>query len=228
MATETHCVQSDPIITSDAAPRDSQPAAQSPGNTSPQRWQFNIRSLLWLTFIAAMFLGYVRLMDPEGLPVVVLMPLIAAVMGMGLGSLTGRRQTGAYWAAIGTVLGVICVMAVRLPQLTFWFWPLLGAIAGGYAGAYRPAFNLRTLAIAVAIGVGLFVIFFAPLGRGASELLVDLVCAPVVCEGLIGLVALVEWLHERYRTPRDLWAAGLVFAVIAGNLVAGAISRAGR
>jgi hypothetical protein len=191
----------------------------------PERWQFSIRSLLWLTFITALFLGYVRLMDPRGWPVLVLMPLVAAVTGMGFGSFTGRRQDGAYWAAVGTALGVVCVTSARVSELTMWYWPLLGAVAGGYAGAYRPAFRWRTVAVAAGLGVGLFFAFFGPFKVDEDELLVDLICTPFASAGLVGLVSLIEWLRVRYHTPRDLWAAGLIAAVIAGNLAALAVGR---
>jgi hypothetical protein len=45
-----------------------------------------------------------------------------------------------------------------------------------------------------------------------------------VAVAFMGLVQIVNWLQAKYRTSRDAWAAGLVFAVIAGNLWAAMVA----
>jgi hypothetical protein len=47
---------------------------------------------------------------------------------------------------------------------------------------------------------------------------VDAAFAPLVAVGLAALVRLVEWLKSLRHKSRDAWAAGMIFAVIAGNL----------
>jgi len=181
-------------------------------------WQFRTSSLLWLTFTAAMALAYARVFGDRALLVMVLTPVVALPIGAGIGSFTCRTVDAMYWATIGAMLGSVCVVAAPVNELTLCFWPLLGAIVGGYSGATQPKVTFFTFLKSAVVGVVLIWAFQAPFGMGDDEFLADLAFAPVVAVGFTGLVGLVDWLRATYRTSRDAWAAGLVFAVIAGNL----------
>jgi hypothetical protein len=188
-------------------------------------WQFRISSLLWLTFTAAMTLAYARLFGNRAMLVMTVTPLVALAIGGGMGSFSGRIIDAVYWATVGAVLGATCVVAAPVNELTLCFWPLLGAITGGYTGAIQPKVTFITLLKSVAVSVVLIGLFHQPFGMGGNEfLLTDLTMVPVVAVGLAGLVRLVDWLRATYHTSRDAWAAGLVVAVISGNLWAALVA----
>jgi hypothetical protein len=180
-------------------------------------WQFRTRSLLWLTFTAAMTLAYARMFGERAMLVVVVTPLVALCIGAGLGSFTRRMEAAMFWAVVGATAGAICVVAARVSELTLVFWPLLGAIAGGFAGAGRPPLTRSALLRSLAVGCAVAGLFYV-LGGHDGEFIVDASIAPVVAAALMVLVRLVDWLHSIRHKSRDAWAAGMIFAVIAGNL----------
>ena len=171
-------------------------------------------------FTAAMILAYARLFGERAIVVVALTPLLAAAIGAGLGSFTRRVGPAMFWAVIGATAGAICVVAARVSDLTLVFWPLLGAIAGGIAGADQPRLSWRSLLRSLALG-GVVAALFSLLGGqwfGGSDFYADAAFAPLVTVALTVLVIFVEWLHSIRHKSRDAWAAGMLLAVIAGNL----------
>jgi hypothetical protein len=156
---------------------------------------------------------------------VIFAPLGAVLAGLALGK-PGVRQQAIYWAVVCSALGAISVVPVRLDLLTFVFWPMAGAVAGAYCGARlsKVSFSFRTGVAAVIIGWLIYMPLRVPFGMGDNEFAFDLAIAPIICVGLSGLIHLIEWLRVQYGTPREIWAAGLVFAVIAGHLAAAAMN----
>lgn len=183
----------------------------------PGAWQFRTSSLLWLTFTAAMTLAYAREFGERAMLVVALTPLLALAIGAGLGSFTRRASLAMFWAVVGATAGAICVVAAPVSDLTLVFWPLVGAIAGGFAGADHSPLTWRALLRSMAVG-GVVAGLFYLLGGRQGEFYVDAALAPLVSVALTILVRLVDWLQSIRHKSRDAWAAGMIFAVIAGNL----------
>ncbi len=186
-------------------------------------WQFRTSSLLWLTFIAAMTLAYARLFGTWAVVTTALIAPLAAVVGTGIGAIRGRAIDGAYWATIGATLGAVCIIAAPQPQSWMILWPLLGAFVGAVAGAFQPKITFVELLTAALISGILWGLATSPVLRNV-EFVLDVSLVPLVAAGFVYLVGLVNRLQATYRTSRDAWAAGLVFAVIAGNLWAAMVA----
>jgi hypothetical protein len=189
-------------------------------------WQFRTSSLLWLTFTAAMTLAYARLFGPRAMGLVIATPLAASLLGATIGWRAGRVADAIYWAVIGATLGAVSTAGAPISPATSLFWPFLGAVVGGATGAYRPSVSSREWIISIALGLAAWAIFGPkPMGFWSeNEFSVDLSIAPVIAVGLAYLIRMIDGLQARYGTSRDAWAAGLVFAVIAGNLWAARIA----
>ena len=188
--------------------------------THPARpvWQFRTSSLLWLTFTAAMTLAFARLFGPWATILAMLTPAVAAVIGAGVGAMKGRVVDGAYWATIGATLGTVCIIAAPQPHWWMVLWSLLGAVVGGAAAVFQLRITIVELITAGVISAILWGLATTPPGVPIAEFTLDLALAPLIAVGFAFLVTLVDRLQATYRTSRDAWAAGLVFAVIAGNL----------
>lgn len=199
-------------------------ASDLPAAPTRLTWQFRTSSLLWLTFTAAMTLAYARLFGLQAMGLVALTPIAAAVIGAAVGWRAGRMIDAIYWAAISSTLGAVSVIAAPIGGLTFVFWPLLGALVGGYAGAYRPLVTWRSWLASVALGAGIWMVLVPKSIWSYPDLEVDLAIAPIIAVGLAFLIRVIDGLQVRYQTSRDAWAAGLVFAVIAGNLWAASVA----
>ena len=179
------------------------------------RWQFRTSSLLWLTFTAAMALAYARLFGAWAILATLATPPLAAALGLAIGAGRSRALDSAYWAVIGATLGTICVVAAPQPQWWMALWPAVGASAGSVAGAGRLQVTFVKLLLAAAMSGLLWYLLQTP---ASPEYALDLAIVPAVAVSFMGLVEIVNWLRTKHRTSRDAWAAGLIFAVIAGNL----------
>ena len=201
------------------------PATAAPQHAPPRTaaWQFRTRSLLWLTFTAAMTLAYARMFGEQAMLVVALTPLVALCIGAGIGSFTRRIEAAVFWSVVGATAGAICVVAAPVNELTLVFWPLVGAIAGGLAGADHSPLTWRSLVRSMA-AAGVVAGLFYLLGGTRDEFYVDAAFAPLVAVALAALVRLVEWLKALRHKSRDAWGAGMIFAVIAGNLWAAMVA----
>lgn len=180
-------------------------------------WQFRTRSLLWLTFTAAMALAYGRLFGQRAVETLAITPIVAVVIGAGLGSFTRRMAPAIYWAIIGGMAGAICVVAAETGEALRIFWPLIGAVAGGLAGATRPPITGARV-FEVSAAAFLISTLFALSGAAFGDFYIDLMIAPAIAAAMAVVVRLVDWLHFTHRASRDAWAAGLLFAVIAANV----------
>ena len=200
------------VVNSDSPTRLETAAAKGTG------WQFRTSSLLWLTFTAAMTLAYARLFGPWAMGLVLAVPLAAAVIGVWFGLMLGRWQDAVYWAVVGGLLGSTFAVQPQVQGLMFYVWPLLFAIVGAFA-ATQPA-SRSLLLVAGCSAAGLIAVFLATATQLSTQLdgYVDIACGAIAGAAMSGLVLLVDWLRATYRSSRDAWAAGLVFAAIAGNL----------
>ncbi len=187
------------MIPAAVAPQHAPPAARS---SCAGGWQFQTRSLLWLTFTAAMTLAYARVFGEQAMLVIALTPLVALCIGAGLGSFTRRISGAMFWAVVGATGGAICVVAAPVSELTLVFWPLLGAISGGLAGADQSPLTWRSLLRSMAVG-GVVAGLFYLLGGAQGEFYVDAAFAPLVAAALATLVRLVDWLQSIRHKSRD-------------------------
>lgn len=197
-------------------------AARIQDASLPVKWQFSVSSLLWLMVTAGMCLAYARPFGPPAMTLVLAIPLGAVVVGACFAAWY-RSEAAIYWAVVAALLGCVCVIPAHLSPLTFTFWPCVGGVTGAYCGARLPRVAIRAWVVALLFGLLFWARFHLPFGMGDDEFILDLAGAPAVCLALATLIRLVEWLHATYGTSRDAWAAGLVFAVIAGNLGAAVI-----
>jgi hypothetical protein len=181
-------------------------------------WQFRTSSLLWLTFTAAMTLAYARLYGPWAMGLVLAAPVAAIAVGCWFGVMLGRMQDAVYWAVVGSLLGSTFAVQPQVQGLMFYVWPLLFGVVGAFA-ATQPSVS-RFRLILQCFAAGLLTVWLVYATRLATNLdgWVDIACGGLAGAAMAGLVGLVDWLRTTYRTSRDAWAAGLVFAVIAGNL----------
>jgi hypothetical protein len=104
---------------------------------------------------------------------------------------------------------------------------MVGVVAGAYSGSLPPGNWQLRIAVALLLWmvfglVSLVVNLGAILGSlfitgGEWYNLFDAALALPVIGGLMVLAETVRQLQQKYHTALDVWAAGLVFAVIAGN-----------
>jgi hypothetical protein len=193
------------------------PAAIPLGSARPA-WQFHTRSLLWLMFTAAMTLAYARVYGPWAMGLVLAAPAAAVAIGCWFGMMLGRGQDAVYWAVVGSLLGSTFAVQPQVQGLMFYGWPLLFCVVGAFA-ATQPGMS-RVRLVLQCTAAGLISVWLVYATRLATNLdgWVDIACGGLAGAAMAGLVSVVDWLRTTYRTSRDAWAAGLVFAVIAGNL----------
>ena len=178
--------------------------------------QFSLRSLLVSTFTAAMVLGYVRLFGEWATSMALIGFGLALSMGVVVGWLSGRFAQTLIWALVCYVL-ILCSMlsSYRLDQIQVVHWLAVGSLIGTLAGVNR----VGQVGFRFLLGVGFWLLVGLAqwLHGDLAELWIDWLLTLLVAVALLELVEVVDWLQKKYRTPLDMWAAGLVFAVIAGN-----------
>jgi hypothetical protein len=171
-----------------------------------------------------MTLAYARLFGTWAVLATIATAPLATLLGLAIGAGRARAADATYWGVIGATLGTLCVIAAPQPYWWMALWPVLGAVAGGISGAGRMRITIVEVVTACVISGILGALFISPRGVPLAEFGLDLAIAPVVAVAFMGLVQIVNWLQAKYRTSRDAWAAGLVFAVIAGNLWAAMVA----
>jgi hypothetical protein len=95
------------------------------------------------------------------------------------------------------------------------YWLNVGVIGGAFAGYVAPGRAWQRIAWTLALWIPFAAISAVP-GDGLNGLL-DLLMTLPVLGGLALLAETIHRLQQRYHTALDVWALGLVFAVIAGN-----------
>jgi len=185
--------------------------------TSAPPWQFGISSLLWLTVSVAMVLGYLRSLDAQVALSFLSLMVVALCAGLVIGPIRRRTIDGIYWALLGMLSTALCAV-------TFWreigsmvlVWGYVGMAAGAMAGSWPPGGRVLKFIGCSLTGVG--VMGIAVLMGHVMEPAIDIPCAALAGVILAIMSDVVTWLHGRYHTPREAWAAALIFAVIVGNL----------
>jgi hypothetical protein len=178
--------------------------------------QFSLRSLLVTIVTVSMALAYVRMFGDQGLRLGVYGVLLGAVFGLVLGWIGKRFVETLTWSLVGTVLALCCVLSAdRIEEFQGYYWVNVGAFTGAIGGVILPGSILRRLfGVLFCWLVGVLYLFV--LGRVSDGAFDWLLTLPVAI-GLQILIEVVARLQAKYHTALDMWAAGIVFAVIAGN-----------
>ena len=178
--------------------------------------QFSLRSLLVTTVTIALVLGYVRLFGPEAMQLAIFGVLGSLVWGGVLGWFGGRLMETLTWSQLGAVLALCCVVsAYQVTPFQKMYWLNVGVIGGAFAGFVVPGRWWQRIAWTLALWIP-FAAISQIFGEGMNGLLDLLMTLPVLA-ALAFLAELVARLQRDYHTAFDIWALGLVFAVIAGN-----------
>ncbi|QDU28165.1 hypothetical protein ETAA8_32650 [Anatilimnocola aggregata] len=188
-----------------------------------EKTQFSLRSLLCTMVTVSMVFAYVRLFGTEGANLTVLM-VASAVCGSVLGIGSGRAMETLMWTFVGGSLALCCVLSadnhVSMPQK--YYWVEVGVFGGAYAGYIAPgAWKWRIIGVLTIWLKFALVSLLGAIGPLAyfdewNALFDALLTLPVLL-GLTVLVEAIYWLQRRHHIALDVWAAGIVFAVIAGN-----------
>jgi hypothetical protein len=182
--------------------------------------QYSLRSLLVTMLTVGMVLGYVRMFGESAVNLAFIGLAGAAVLGGVAGWFAGRLVETLIWSLLCCILLLCCVISadrLNLDQVAHWL--TVGAVTGTLAGVLQP----RDIRWRVTATAGVLVVLWLILGiafRFFADLDVtwfDWLLTLPVAIALLLLVQLVNWLEHKYHTALDVWAAGLVFAVIAGN-----------
>lgn len=194
------------------------PNAETATQLPQSERQFSLRSLLVTIVTVSMVLAYVRMFGTHGLRLGAYAFLIALFVGGNLGWMVwnGKRFVETLtWSLVGTILAMCCVLSAdRLESFQEYYWVNVGAITGAFSGVLWPGSIRRR----VQWGVYCWVLCAATLYWGwRLEGLFDWLLTLPVAIGLQLLVEVVARLQAKYHTALDMWAAGIVFAVIAGN-----------
>ena len=183
--------------------------------------QFSLSSLLWLTATVGMVLAYLRAFEAGE----TLRGVVAVGVGLLVGALaaamTRRTADALYWAVLGALAAFLCAAGYDVIHPSFRYgWMFVGAVAGAGGGVTAPGRPLRSILVG-GMGGGVVLGTFAlalPGLTGAA--LVEVGCA-VISGALLGaVIEVICWVESRRRIPRYVTAAGLMFAVIAGNVAA--------
>lgn len=178
--------------------------------------QYSLRSLLVSMVTMGMVLAYVRMFGERGIQLTALGLCAAMVWGCLLGYFSGRLVETLTWSLVGCVLGLCCVLsAERVSTFQQAHWVNVGVMGGAVAGFIKPGRWIArvTWSAGLWLCLGSVCVIFGDPWSGVFDMGLTL---PVLI-GLHVLVEVVHHLQERHHTALDVWAAGLVFAVIAGN-----------
>lgn len=195
---------------------DAKPAKRNTTQLPKAEQQFSLRSLLVTIVTVSMVLAYVRMFGEQGVRLGVYGVLLALVCGGVLGWIGKRLVETMTWSMVGAVLALCCVLSAdRIEAFQGYYWVNVGAFTGAIGGVMLPGSILRrSFGVLFCWLVG--VLYLYVLGRVSDGMFDWLLTLPVAI-GLQFLVEVVARLQAKYHTALDMWAAGIVFAVIAGN-----------
>lgn len=197
---------------------------ENPSPPRPAPLQFSIGAMLWLTATVGMVLAYLRAFESRdsrdalfGLASVG----VGLMVGLIAAAITRRPADSIYWSVIGATATFLCSAGYELYHPSFRYgWMLVGAVAGAGSGVTAPGKPLRTM-LAGGLGGGAVLGAFAvAIPKFRAESLIEVAVAVIGGALLGGVVEAICWVESRRRIPRYVTAAGLVFAVIAGNVSA--------
>lgn len=190
----------------------------------PAGLQFSISAILWLTATVGMVLAYLRAFEEkdgnDALPGLASVGL-GLVVGLIAAAITRRWADAIYWSVIGATATFLCAAGYELYAPSFRFgWMLVGAVAGAGAGVTAPGKPIRSMLVGGLGGGAVLGAFAVAIPRFRVESLLEVGVAIIGGALLGGVVEAICWVESRRRIPRYITAAGLVFAVIAGNVSA--------
>lgn len=188
---------------------------REPRELNAQR-QFSLRSVLVTTVTIALVLGFVRMFGQDAVQLALLSILGALIWGGVLGWFGGRLMESLTWSQLGGALALCCVVSsYHVTPFQQLYWLNVGVVGGAFAGYVAPGRWWQRLAWTLALWIPFSAISLV-FGEGLNGLLDLLMTLPILA-ALALLAELIARLQQRYHTALDVWALGLVFAVIAGN-----------
>ncbi len=171
-----------------------------------------------------MALAYLRGFGVEACVVGFEITFVALIIGMIVGKAAGRVSSGIFWSVVGAMFGYLSAAgAPVIDPLLRYSWGLVGCVAAVAVAVTWPQRFYPSLGIgALAGGAAMLTVVLPAVSFGvlvSSEWRFDLLCAPLAGAWMGLAVVAVEWAERKTPTPRYIAAAGLMMAVIAGNLV---------
>lgn len=195
----------------------------------PARPQFGVSALLWTTAAVALALAYLRGFGAGACVAGFEIAALALVLGLLLGKATGRMALGVFWSIVGGMFGYLSAAGAPVfdPAIRY-AWGLVGCAAAAVVAVSWPQHLYRSLVLgAVAGGVMMLAVLALPFFWGMLPPVriwrFDALCAPAAGAWMGLAVVAVEWADRRTPTPRYISGAGLMLAVIAGNLAGAAL-----
>jgi len=194
------------------------------GDATRPAAQFSIAAIMWTTFTLAAVLGYLRSFSLTVAMLGVAVLMTSALTAVLVGSVVRQVRQAVYWGVLGAAFAFTCVVGVvGAPTVMQIGWGMAGGLAGAVAGAIAATKkNQPWLSILGGAVTGTLVIAGCCLYRNAfnPESAVDIISAALATGGLAAVIEVIRWIEIRHHTPRYRTAAGLITAVIAGNLFA--------
>jgi hypothetical protein len=191
--------------------------------------QFGMAALLWTTAAIAMALAYLRWYGAEACVAGFEIAGVSLLIGLAIGKASGQVMAGIFWSVVGAMFGFLSAAGAPLvdPALRY-AWALVGCAAAAAVAVAWPQKLLRSLAIgAAAGGLAMLAAVAIALASGivplGADVRFDALCAPLAGAWMGLAVFAVEWAERRTPTPRYVAGAGLILAVIAGNVAGAAI-----
>jgi hypothetical protein len=189
--------------------------------------QYGMSALLWTMATIAMALAYLRWYGAEACVAGFEIAGTALLIGLAIGKASGQIAAGVFWSVVGAMFGFLSAAGAPLvdPALRY-AWGLVGCLAAVAVAVSWPQRLLRSLAVgALAGGVAMLAAILISFSTGVvprgADIRFDALCAPLAGAWMGLAVVAVEWAQRKTPTPRYVSGAGLILAVIAGN-VAGA------
>jgi hypothetical protein len=154
---------------------------------------------------------------------------LALVVGLLVGKITGQYAASIFWSVVGAMFGYLSAAgAPMLDPVVRYAWGFVGCAAAAMVAVFSPRHLFRSLAIGAASGgAAMLTVLTIPFLWGAlspgGEWRFDALCAPLAGAWMGLAVVAVEWADRKTPTPRYVAGAGLMLAVIAGNLAGAAL-----
>jgi hypothetical protein len=151
------------------------------------------------------------------------------VIGTIVGKAAGQPAAGIFWGLVGAMFGYLSAAGAPVADPAVrYMWGMVGCVAAAVVAVAWPRRLYRSLAVGAAAGGATMalVLALAMLSgalRSGSEWRFDALCAPIAGAWMGLAVVAVEWAERKTPTPRYIAAAGLMLAVIAGNLAGEAL-----
>jgi hypothetical protein len=146
-----------------------------------------------------------------------------------IGKASGQIVAALFWSVVGAMFGFLSAAGAPLadPALRY-AWGLVGCAAAVAVAVAWPQKLMRSLAIgALAGGAAMLAAVLLSLSTGivprGADMRFDALCAPLAGAWMALAVVAVEWAERKTPTPRYVAGAGLILAVIAGNVAGAAI-----